>query len=77
MSGRLCRDEANHQADDGGRSQAASAKFSQPKFTFANGPDRGGLMIKRETLQFKTLNAVAKLLFRLGVAEFAVKLRTT
>jgi len=34
-------------------------------------------MIKRETLQFKTLNAVAKLLFRLGVAEFAVKLRTT
>ncbi len=32
---------------------------------------------KRETREFKTLDAAAKLLFKLGVAEFAVKLRTT
>jgi len=32
---------------------------------------------KRETRKFKTLDAAAKLLFKLGVADFAVKLRTT
>jgi hypothetical protein len=32
---------------------------------------------KRETREFKTLDAAAKLLFKLGVADFAVKLRTT
>jgi hypothetical protein len=32
---------------------------------------------KRETREFKTLDAAAKLLFKLGVAEFGVKLRTT
>lgn len=32
---------------------------------------------KRETREFKTLDAAAKLLFRLGVTDFAVKLRTT
>ena len=32
---------------------------------------------KRETREFKTLDAAAKLLFKLGVAVFAVKLRTT
>ncbi len=32
---------------------------------------------KREPREFKTLDAAAKLLFKLGVAEFAVKLRTT
>lgn len=32
---------------------------------------------KRETREFKTLDAAAKLLFKLGVAEFEVKLLTT
>lgn len=32
---------------------------------------------KRETRQFKTLDAAAKLLFRLGIADFGVKLQTT
>lgn len=32
---------------------------------------------KRETREFKTLDAAAKLLFKLGVAEFAVRLRTS
>ena len=32
---------------------------------------------KRGTREFKTLDAAAKLLFKLGVADFAVKLRTT
>lgn len=32
---------------------------------------------KRETREFKTLDTAAKLLFKLGVADFAVKLRTT
>lgn len=32
---------------------------------------------RRETREFKTLDAAAKLLFKLGVADFAVKLRTT
>lgn len=31
---------------------------------------------KRETKEFKTLDAAAKLLFKLGVADFAVKLKT-
>jgi hypothetical protein len=31
----------------------------------------------RKTREFKTLDAAAKLLFKLGVAEFTVKLRTT
>lgn len=31
---------------------------------------------KRETKEFKTLDAVAKQLFKLGVANFAVKLKT-
>jgi len=31
---------------------------------------------KRETREFKTLDSAAKLLFKLGVADFAVKLRT-
>ncbi len=34
-------------------------------------------MTERETREFKTLVAVAKLLFKLGVADFAVKLPTT
>lgn len=32
---------------------------------------------KRETREFKTLDAAAKLLFKLGIADFAVKLRTS
>lgn len=32
---------------------------------------------KKETREFKTLDAAAKLLFKLGVADFSVKLRTT
>lgn len=31
---------------------------------------------KRETREFKTLDAAARFLFKTGVAEFAVKLRT-
>jgi hypothetical protein len=31
---------------------------------------------KRETKEFKTLDAAAKQLFKLGVADFAVKLKT-
>jgi len=31
---------------------------------------------KRETREFKTLDAAARCLFKLGLAEFAVKLRT-
>lgn len=34
-------------------------------------------MTEREAREFKTLNAAAKLLFMLDVAEFTVKLRTT
>ena len=32
---------------------------------------------KRETREFKTLDAAAKFLFKLGVADFAVKLKTS
>jgi hypothetical protein len=32
---------------------------------------------KRETREFKTLDTAAKFLFKLGIADFAVKLRTT
>jgi len=32
---------------------------------------------KRETREFKTLDAAAKFLFKVGVADFAVKLRTS
>jgi len=32
---------------------------------------------KKETREFKTLEAAAKLLFKLGIADFAVKLKTT
>ena len=32
---------------------------------------------KRETREFKTLDTTARFLFKIGVAEFAVKLRTT
>lgn len=32
---------------------------------------------KKETREFKTLDAAAKLLFKIGVADFIVKLRTT
>ena len=32
---------------------------------------------KRKTRKFKTLDAAAKLLFRLGIADFGVKLQTT
>lgn len=32
---------------------------------------------KRQPREFKTLDAAAKLLFKLGVADFGVKLRTT
>ena len=31
---------------------------------------------KRETREFKTLDTAAKLLFKMGVADFAVKLNT-
>jgi hypothetical protein len=31
---------------------------------------------KRETREFKTLDAAAKFLFKIGVADFAVKLKT-
>ncbi len=31
---------------------------------------------KRETREFKTLDAAAKLLFKIGVANFSVKLKT-
>jgi len=31
---------------------------------------------KRETREFKTLDTAAKFLFKLGVADFAVKLKT-
>lgn len=31
---------------------------------------------KRETREFKTLDAAAKFLFKIGVANFAVKLKT-
>lgn len=31
---------------------------------------------KRQTREFKTLDAAARCLFKIGVAEFAVKLRT-
>jgi len=33
--------------------------------------------LKKETREFKTLDAAAKLLFKLGIADFAVKLKTT
>ncbi len=32
---------------------------------------------KRVTREFKTLDAAAKLLFKMGVADFAVKLKTS
>jgi hypothetical protein len=32
---------------------------------------------KRQTREFKTLDSAAKFLFKLGVADFAVKLKTT
>lgn len=32
---------------------------------------------KKETREFKTLDAAAKLLFKLGIADFAVKLKTS
>ena len=32
---------------------------------------------KRDTREFKTLDAAAKLLFKLGIADFGVKLRTS
>ena len=32
---------------------------------------------KKETRDFKTLDAAAKLLFKMGIADFAVKLKTT
>jgi hypothetical protein len=32
---------------------------------------------KGDTREFKTLDAAAKLLFKMGVADFAVKLKTT
>lgn len=32
---------------------------------------------KKETREFKTLDAAAKLLFKLGIADFTVKLKTT
>ena len=32
---------------------------------------------KREAREFKTLDATAKLLFKLGVADFGVKLKTS
>lgn len=32
---------------------------------------------KRETREFKTLDAAAKMLFKVGVADFSVRLRTT
>jgi hypothetical protein len=32
---------------------------------------------KRGTREFKTLDTAAKFLFKLGIADFAVKLRTT
>jgi hypothetical protein len=32
---------------------------------------------KKETREFKTLDAAAKLLFKLGIADFLVKLKTT
>ena len=32
---------------------------------------------KKETREFKTLDAAAKLLFKLGIVDFAVKLKTT
>lgn len=32
---------------------------------------------KRQTREFKTLDAAAKLLFKIGIADFSVKLRTT
>jgi len=33
--------------------------------------------VKRDMLEFKTLDAAANLLFKLGVADFGVKLRTS
>lgn len=32
---------------------------------------------KRETREFKTLDAAAKWLFKIGIADFAVKLKTS
>ena len=32
---------------------------------------------KKETREFKTLDAAAKLLFKIGIADFAVKLKST
>ncbi len=32
---------------------------------------------KKETREFKTLDAAARLLFKLGIADFSVRLRTT
>lgn len=32
---------------------------------------------KRETREFKTLDSAAKFLFKIGVADFAVKLKTS
>ena len=32
---------------------------------------------KRQTREFKTLDSAAKFLFKVGVADFAVKLKTT
>lgn len=32
---------------------------------------------KKETREFKTLDAAAKMLFKIGVADFSVRLRTT
>ena len=33
--------------------------------------------VKRETKEFKTLDAVAKQLFKIGIADFSVKLNTS
>jgi hypothetical protein len=33
--------------------------------------------IKRQTREFKTLDSAAKFLFKVGVADFSVKLKTT
>jgi len=57
------------------RVQIHFAVMSQGYMIIADGkPLESG---KRKTRKFKTLDAAAKLLFRMGIADFGVKLQTT
>jgi len=55
--------------------QVHYAIMSQGYMVVANGSPLE--TAKRETREFKTLDAAAKFLFKVGVADFAVKLKTS